>query len=107
MDLEESPSCAKDSIALYEDGTILQDRICGRRSSLSWTSKGAEVLLVFQADGTTSSSGFSGYLSHFKKRKFQSKMSVCLEHYSILLFDLIGWFLLSIFACIISEFDDP
>ena len=90
MNLEQSPSCTKDSIALYEGSTILQDRICGSRVSLSWTSKGNEVLLIFQADGTTSNYGFSGYLSAIKKRKFQSKIPAFSENYSNLHFDLIG-----------------
>ena len=84
--LEQSPSCAKDSVAVYEGNRILQgkignmilqDKICGSvSSSLSWTSKDNKVLLVFQADVSNSNSGFKGYFSEMKKRMFDFEMHV-------------------------------
>lgn len=84
FNLEQSPSCAKDSVALYEGGSILQDKICGSFWPPSWTSNGSEVLLIFQADGTKPSYGFTGYLSERKRRKANVKR-IFLLNASILL----------------------
>ena len=67
--LQSSDGCRNDSLKIYERGA-LKATFCGHKSSTVWSSVESDVLLVFQSDSTTSSSGIYGYCQVVEKRKF-------------------------------------
>ena len=63
--LEEHSNCKHDSVKIYDGNSIHASQLgysngyCGNRASLSFTSTGSNLLIVFTSDASGSSSGFS------------------------------------------------
>ena len=69
--LEQSQSCAKDSVKLYEKN-ILKQTFCGIQNTRRWYSTESEVLMVFKTDASGTASGFFGVFSLTNKRKLHT-----------------------------------